>query len=245
MYLVSCMTEDYVHRTGPYLNSLSNVTGVTKVVACVGFQPSLEIKSQYPDIDFRHMELPASHSFGMVQHGCFLEVLQELKSDELIILSDMDIIIQRDFTPGERKRFSKYDGQTIGMALNMIPIDTLKWESQRLNLSEKGVKDFLLEPEMEYIHCYNCGVMVAQKSLFQILKVSYEIWCESFYAQTSHRSRCQFLINWCIQKEGFRIDCLLPEFHSHGHHGIPEGCSIGEDGIFRYGSKVIMFRHKA
>jgi hypothetical protein len=175
----------------------------------------------------------------MVQHGEFLDLIPEAEVTDLVCLSDMDMVVQRDMTLLEHRRFKNLGMRDACMLLNR-PGDTLKDEAERINLDLS-----IFCPEAARLSCHNCGVIIGRVGLFESLRKVYAISCGNFYQMTQHRSRCQFLMNWCLKRVMMvNVKDMPREIHTHGHFGIPEDAKIDDEGRLTYKNKVVMFRHK-
>ncbi len=237
--LATVITENYLPRARAFLSSLSVVKSAKCFCICNGWYPSSELAREFPHVTFRYLPKHFSESFGMLQHGRCFDALPELSDDDLCLVCDADVIVQRDIDKEQLSKWNHYDGNTIGMGWNAGPGDNLLLEARRIHLGDYGASS----QELESIPVYNCGVMVARKDLWNKLRDEYEFHCEDFYAHTSHRSRCQWLINWCISKRGFKVDLMPYETHSNGHFGRPSEVDIRGSAAM-IGDKIITFRHR-
>jgi hypothetical protein len=99
------------------------------------------------------------------------------------------------------------------------------------------------EAVLRSIPCYNGGVLAARPAAWRRLRVAYEARCHDFYRLTLHRSRCQWLINFCLREAGLRVDVLPGEVHSHGHFRTPPGVSFGPGGEVYCWGRLVLFAH--
>lgn len=274
-YLVSVITPNYVLKAGHYLDSLAKVDSAYS--ACIamfaGAKPSLaeaflwdKLDSIYSRLDFFYWDRPATHSHNMVQWGVFLDALPFAQPDDLICLTDTDLVVQRDLTEAEWSQIEAAcaDGNFCA-SWNCGQTDTLWAEAQRLQLGRKWLADNLndLLPAMqtdgqckldvlEYAYsqlpCFNCGVLFATVATFRRLQRAYESRCEEFYKATAHRSRCQLLMNYCLWVEGIGVAELPPQVHVHGHWAdgksvlLPEGSHWRGSDLW-VGEEKVVFRH--
>lgn len=261
-YLISVCTPNYVQRATPYFQSLPLVRSVEPRVVLLDFNPATDcdgrteqaLRSAMPYVDFRKMDLPASHSNYMIQHGVFLDAVPEVNSDDLVILTDMDIRIQRDFTKTELEWMDRtlndveWSGWDVAASWNAGPSDTLVHEAVRIGLSEDWIREYEPKAGLESVPCMNCGVLVARASVFRAIRKVYEERCDEFYAATAHRSRCQFLLNWCFYWLRINVHLLPPAIHQHGHCRVDGDalCSPGTElrmGVLVNNGDPVVFRH--
>lgn len=236
--LVTLITENYVERARPFLDSLRRLSDKERVCVCLEFIPSLGLRQDYPHIQFRSMPRHWSESsLGIMQQGRWLDALPDVRDDALYMLTDADMVVQRDFTKKEYVRFANYDKGTFGAAWNGGEGDTLMVEADRL-----GFHDDATWGEWEAIPCFNTGVLVMRGLAWRRLRDLYESRCERFYKLTSHRSRGQWLMNWCMWRLGMKADVLGGKIHSHGHLGVPKGANL-RNGFLYCGDDLVLFRH--
>jgi hypothetical protein len=107
-YLVSVITPNYVLKAGHYLDSLEVVNSATcycllmdtpERKSAVGqwLWDRLE-KGHYTRPYFQSWDRPDCHSHNMVQWGRFLDALPFVQPDDLLCLTDTDLVVQRDLT---------------------------------------------------------------------------------------------------------------------------------------------------
>lgn len=212
MILSSCITTDYLPRAKRFLETVHHFPNNNIII-------------------IERDRLPSSHSFGIIQHGAFLDFLPPI--DEPIIFTDADITIQRPINKWEENVVNTI-GDKIGMYPNTVG-DTLRVESSRIGLHDWDCK-FLDNT------CYNTGVLVANPHIFRKLQKEYETLCDQFYLCSSHRSRCQFLINECVYRLQIPIVELPDLFHQNGHFGMPQYCTAKNGIIYRNNARVL-FAH--
>jgi hypothetical protein len=250
--LICSITDNYLTKAGPFLETLKFIKRARVWCVCHGFKPPRRFPALYPWITFTFMPFCPSQSHGMIQHGRFLDSLPMLGKDDLIVLSDADVLVQRDFSLEELKRFHAYDHSTLGVGNNNGEDDTLLKEAKRIEILEDEM-DHYEHLKLGNIPVYNCGLMVARAGLFRRVQEEYEKDCYGFYGRCYNRSRCQFHFCLAIHNLGIAIDRIGGEIHTHGHFGVPLGAefrskvSESDSGpiisqvYFR--GKLVMFRH--
>jgi len=190
----------------------------------------------------------------MIQHGRFLDAVPELGAREVVVLSDADVLVQRDFRPQELARFHAHGASTLSAGSNAGDRDMLADEAARLEI-EPEEPDPYERFDLRRIPVYNCGVLVGRAGLFRRIQEEYERDCYDFYGRCSSRSRCQFHICLVLHVLGVLVDRLAGQVHTHGHFGLPPGADLRSEpwnlgGTFPdvptrlyYRDQVVMFRH--
>lgn len=267
-YLVSVITPNYVLKAGHYLDSLWCVKSAKKVCVLMDTpEPKSAVASSvwralqaemYVDVQTPLWSRPDCHSHNMVQWGRFLDALPSAAPDDLICLTDTDLVVQRDLTEAEWSLIEAAcaDGNFCA-SWNCGWSDSLLAEAERIRLDQKWLqREFAKienqQKECEFweqwfvrIPCFNCGVLFATAATFRRLQAAYESRCAEFYAATSHRSRCQFLMNYCLWIEGIGVAELPASVHVHGHcgsAGLPEGTHWRGTELW-VGEEKVVFRH--
>lgn len=278
-YLVSVITPNYVLKAAPFLESMHQIDALRVVVQMTPPEPKSRLEGNLW-MELRHYlneqegeyewvadcydyQRPDTHSHNMVQWGRFLDALPFVQPEDLICLTDTDLVVQRDLTATEWEQIEAACTEgNFCASWNCGCSDNLWAEAQRLKLSRKWLADNLndlysalvsdgetkldvLEYSYSQLPCFNCGVLFATAATFRRLQAAYESRCADFYAATSHRSRCQFLMNYCLWVEGIGVAELPASVHVHGHCGscgLPEGTHWrGED--LWVGEEKVVFRH--
>jgi len=202
-------------------------------------------------VGFGKMDLPDSHSHKMIQAGQFLDALPEIEPDDLVCLTDLDIEIQRDFTEQEWQHLEEYLWKDeIACYWNCLETDNLELEAKRIELSEEWKNRYGNNEHLRQISCMNCGVLIARASVFRKIQTVYEGLCQEFYANAPHRSRCQFLLNWCFHRMGLEVVTLSGRIHQHAHlvdvhRGdiiLPAGASMRLRTVM-FDGKPVIFKH--
>lgn len=238
IYLGTSVTDDYLPKAEPFLRSLAK-TRARRFCVCFGFWASPALRAAYPETHFAPMPRTCCENYGMIQWGAWLDALPHITDDELCIISDADMVIQREISDTEADRFDRYDGGTIGLGFNAGPDDTLANEAGRIGLTTTD----LYPGEWSQIPVYNDGVMVARAGLFRKLRSAYDREAESFYRLTSHRSRCQWLISYLVDRLGLRVDRLPTTIHANNHFGLPAECSQANGLVYCEGEPVAFAHH--
>lgn len=235
----TAITSNYLSRAMPFVETLHRACRDHKFCVTLGFDIPGEIERRFPSIRFVRRERDCVESFGMIQHGPWLDACPWINPDDLCIFTDADVLIQRSVSESEAASFERYGPDTIGLGDNCGRDDTLAAEAKRIGLENRA--QYL--GNWNKIPCYNCGVIVARASLFNRLRKAYDAESQHFHKQTCARSRCQWLICYLVHKMGLTVDRLGGEFHANGHFGAPGGCEYDTTGRLLFEGRIVMFRH--
>jgi hypothetical protein len=240
IHVVTVITEDYLPRADGFLYSLRRLKDCRRWCFTLGWEAPPALAASYFSVTFLPLPRHDSDSFGMCQSGRAAAALPEVGRNDTVIQVDADVVVQRNFTAQERGRLAAYDNGILGAAPNAGPGDNLWDESARIHLvgwTEGG------EPALRALPCYNGGVLAARPRAWRRLRLAYEKRAAAFYTQSGHRSRCQWLLNWCFREAGLAVDVLPGSFHSHGHFGRPAGVTLDAAGVAHWGGLPVLFRH--
>ncbi len=244
VWIGTCINEAYVSQATRFLQSLQdNMPNVRRFCVCYGFRASSSLAQQYPDIDFRHLpsDIPKADCHGCIQHGPWVHAL-DVADDDLLILSDADVEVQRPFSFEEVGRFNEYGHRTFGLAQNADRDDTLLREYHRLKAT---VPLEVVQSQFGdlSVKCFNGGLMVSRVSGWRALCEAFEESWPMFSPLFQNRAKSQFLICWILANMGFSIDELPLSIHAHGHFGLPSGCRMENFDKLYYVDILTVFKH--
>ena len=209
-------------------------------------------------------EIKSKNSNRCIQHGEFAKFLDEASSDDIIIFTDGDIVLQRQFNDDEidmilnlksdefYANYNMHKNSTMYRVIDYVGGDRnklLRFVKNRLNIEEEDLKGY---KEM------NTGVLISSKENFLKLAEIYSEYYEEITQLIPGFWNQQFLINLIINKF-FNYSDLSYDFHTHIHHSklTSDGCIYDEStqmGVpypvtkknnkFIINEKVILFAHK-
>ena len=207
-------------------------------------------------------EINSKNTNRCIQHGEFARYLPECGDDDIIIFTDGDIVLQREFTDEEIEMikslpentfYANYNYRYRSSLEDIIDPNTIGRISDFLNrhygISRNQLTEFA---EM------NTGVLIGRKKDFIKLSELYNEHHQELLGIIGHFCYQQYLINVVIGKH-FNYKELDYTFHSHSHHSVkngerytfwPERNSgvpsdlIPKDGIYHYKDTPILFAHK-
>lgn len=210
-------------------------------------------------------EIRAKNSNRCIQHGEFVEVFKEANDDDIIIFTDGDIVLQRDFTEQEIQMLLSLNEGEFMANYNLHKDSRMselfgRWFADPNRLFEYCNKYYgVTFEELKSFKEMNTGVLVGHKSDFRKLHQLYSRSYEQLKPIISGFWNQQFLINLIINKH-FSYKDLSYQFHSHIHHskrtpdrgcefdhshsnGVPSRVYL-EDGKFKIYGETILFAHK-
>jgi hypothetical protein len=241
LILVTAANRPYIERIAPYLATIQEHgeafdRRVLISVGCIVEMPEA-LSSIAP------IPLPAHLAQGhtgnfCIQQGCFLDVL-DCADDDVIVFTDGDIRMQREPSEAELSWLSSIPPDTIALAWNGGPGDTLINEADRIALDEEGRAMFA---PVLHRNVYNVGVIVTRASAYKRIYERYmELW-PAFAPHTEHYARNQFLMCAVVHELGLLVCELHPSVHTHGCFGLP-GWAEDRGGELWYQGDKVLFRH--
>ncbi len=209
-------------------------------------------------------EIKSKNYNRCIQHGEFAKFLDEANSDDIIIFTDGDIVLQRQFNDEEidmilnlksdefLANYNMHKNSTMHRVIDHVGGDRnelIRFAKNRLDINEEELKNY---KEM------NTGVLISTKSNFLKLANIYS----DYYTEITHLIpgfwNQQFLINLVVNKFFKYVD-LPYSFHTHIHHSTltDDGCIYNEStqmGVpspvtrknnqYVIDNQVILFAHK-
>jgi hypothetical protein len=199
-----------------------------------------------------------------IQHGEFVNFLPECNDDDIIIFTDGDIILQREFSDKEFEMIKNIPKNTFLANFNYKLNSTLEDIKNPSDMNSKlltFLKDNydIDEDDLKSYKEMNTGVLIGRKKDFHKLSLLYEKTFYKIFEIINHFCSQQYLINVLINKY-FNYLPLDYTFHSHAHHsirnedesysydtvhnsGVPSKLILKND-TYYYNNSVILFAHK-
>ena len=240
IHIGTAITNDFTSHARLYLSSLQRMRHNNKFCVCFGFYPADQLREVYSSIRFAYLDRTCVESFGMIQHGPWLDACHWINDDDICILTDADVLIQRAISYHEAARFAGYSDTTIGIGDNAGPDDSLDDEAKRIRFTDP---DKRFGGDWSQIPIRNCGVIVAKAKLIRKLRAVYDAESKYFHTFCNDRARIQWLISYLVYREGWTLDRLSTEIHANGHFRMPAGCTYDGDGNLLYNGRLVLFRH--
>lgn len=223
------------NQARPFLDSLHVVKTAQPWVVCLDFKPDRELRSLYPHCNFVHSD-EIEKSLTRFQptdgFGSWLTAFPDATDTSIVLQTDADVIVQRDFTVDELELVR--DTRTLCVGPNCGDND---------NLADEGKRIGIAAPELSDTPCYNGGAMLASVGMFKQLKAAFDAGWDDFCKLSTHRSRSQFHLCKVIHNTPSISVTLMPRtLHTHGHFGLPAGCEFKYGKLFHKG-ELVALRH--
>lgn len=244
VHLLTHATRQWLPRTAPYLESLCAHSPFRHTLLTVDCDAPAEFVERFPGLQAVRVPVVAGapEYSASLQHGAFLDYVGGA-SDDVLIYTDADIIMQRAPSAAELARLEALPADHVLLGYNSGPGETLMDEAARLHpkfalpLLAAALGDLAAAP------CYNAGVIAATRSTWRRLHQGYmESWN---YAgeRFGHPARQQWLICHTVARLGMTADISGYGWHANGHYGVPPGVDVSGT-LAMYQGAPVLFRHR-
>lgn len=255
IYLIAGFNECYLNKSMTYLESMNYQSNINNIIVTLDFDISLELRGNLNNIKFIRInseQVRSANSNKCMQHGAFLEVLDFISDDSVVIFTDTDINIQRPFYETELQLLGSCKDKDVFVNLNMSEEQTLLMDTEIFS-SNIPIPDLIKKyPEIVTYKSYNTGVICARCGTYrQIYKKYNEYWPE-FSPLFDAYVKQQFLLTYVIQKY-FHLIPLPYSIHAQANSIPVKECShkrigyIGDNGSVAFklciGSEIVVFNH--
>lgn len=241
--LATGVTPNYLPRATRFLESLGQYHSVHTTLFAVNFTspPSVSVDHvQLVDYSKATVQLPKF----MLQHGGFTQFTPAgWAEDDVIIFTDADAYLQRNFTPAELESMLAVGENEMQVGYNR-PNDrqTLQHEATCIFPKRSMEEIYRIFPGTDQMECRNFGFVVGRLSAWRELfrrTVALEPNCEACFGNPA---RVQFMACYALQQPGMRITELSPLIHAHGHIGLKHGLE-NRGGVWHQDGQVVAFAH--
>jgi hypothetical protein len=214
----------------------------------LGFDVSNDFKAKYPKVQFIYQKFESVVSEitdkYCLQHGAFMDVLDFVNDNDIIIFSDGDVIIQRDINESEINLLETFTDNDIGCNMNNFKARSLESD---YNLLQPLVPYSEIKKAFGFIHNfkefigYNTGLLIGKPKAWRYLRKAYKRYYPYIEKTCLHYAKQQLLINIITQSEMKTIE--VPQtIHTHGHFGLPPFARY-DNGLLKVGDELVLFRH--
>jgi len=256
IYLIAGFNKAYLKKAEPYLMTMNQNSKVNNVIITLDFDIDPSYKEKFNSIQFIKIlssQIKSPNTNTCMQHGGFLEALDFVKDDAIIIFTDTDIKIQRPFNELELQMLTNCEDGEILVNFNMSEERALLDETEIL-LPNIETKDLIKRyPEFSTFKSYNTGVIVANYKTYKQLYQKYNQYWPEFSPLFDAYVKQQLLLSYIIQKY-FQPRILPHIIHSQAHSSPIKKYSstkragyIGEEGQAGFklciGAEVVVFNH--
>jgi len=248
IYVATGTTFNYLQRAEAFINSMSNLNdNISKIVITLGFKISNEFKDRYPKVQFIFQDINLIQNEltnkNCLQHGAFMDVMDFVNDDDIIIFSDGDVVIQRDINESEISLLESFSDIDIGCNMNNFKARSLESDFLLLQpqVSFSQLKAIFDKYDLDNCLGYNTGLVIAKPKAWRKLRMVYKYDYNYIDETCLHYAKQQLLINM-ICKNYLNIVEIRQTIHTHGHFGLPPFAHY-ENGILKVGEELVLFRH--
>lgn len=247
IYIATGITPNYYERARPYLEDmaqLSSRNNALGVVFCIDFSLPLSVKPLIAPVFVDYSKALQLPKF-MLQSGGFADFAPEQwRDDDVIIFTDADARLQREFTFEEKDLFNGIGdlefligrnrpegGQTLAQEAPclgpLVPPETLE----------------AFAPGYASMPCRNTGFVVARLSAWRELLFASKVAWPVVAKMLSNPAAVQWMICYIIGSQEMKLGDLPLTIHAHGHLGLAEGVNRREDGRWYYYDTLVAYAH--
>lgn len=207
VHIVANVDENLFNKTHQdWISSVSKNKGdCSPFIVTMGFDLEESINSVSVDTSklkysvHNHLESKKRKQFICLESGEFLDTIHFKNDDDVVILTDWDVTMQRPFTDFEME-FIRNLGDTFGVAKDSYSkAGTSLKESGKTDEGYLGINRIFSDVEEGWT-VYNTGVQIANVRTW---KKFYKIW-KSLYPRVSkectHHAMGQMLFNYIVHK---------------------------------------------
>jgi len=256
IYLIAGFNKAYLKKAETYLATMNENSKVNSVIMTLDFDIDYSHKEKFSSIQFVKIlssQIKSPNSNTCMQHGGFLEALDFVKDDAIIIFTDTDMKIQRPFNESELELLTSCEYGQVLVNLNMSDEQTLLDDTKIVSANITTNELTRRYPEFSTFKSYNTGVIIANHKTYKQLYQKYNQYWPDFAPLFDSHVKQQILLSYLIQKH-FLLRTLPYTIHSHANCSPIKKYSskkrigyIGEEGIAGFklciGSEVVVFNH--
>ncbi len=248
LYLAGGTDANYLRKAMPYLETMNANSNVANLFFTLDFEASEQIARRFEAIRFvpiSSLSVRSRNPNNCLQHGGFLEALDFVDQDAVIIFTDTDIKVQRGFTDAELKLMGSCEEGQVLVNLNGSPGQTLLDDAYQLDPTVEVAEIGRRYPQSAEFKVYNTGVIVANYRTYRRLYETYNEYWPAFQPLLASYVKQQWLLSYIIQKH-FRPRLLPYTIHCHDlsppyRESLAEAASVGYK--FCIGSEVVVLNH--
>ncbi|MFH2047791.1 MAG: hypothetical protein ABIK92_21910 [Pseudomonadota bacterium] len=203
-YIIACITENYWQKSRQWLDSVikfAKPQGFEIICFTVGFDGGNHCR-KINRADITNHEKPGwcrnRKDYISLEGGEFLNLF-DFKDDDLVINSDVDMVMMRPMTSNELSWLNRLDNQSIALALDEnAKIDL--YDSQYISSPELR-KAFPPQKEETYWTHY-CGVMAGYVPAWKKLHDNFKFYYKEIRNIVPHHAIGQWTINYVLHTFG-------------------------------------------
>lgn len=256
IYLVAGFNKAYLKKAEPYLMTMNQNSRVNNVIMVLDFDIDPSYQKKFGFIQFVKIlssQIKSPNQNACMQHGGFLEALDFVKDDAIIIFTDTDIKIQRSFNESELQMLTSCEDGEAFVNFNTSEEDTLLDGAVMLTPNITISELTRRYPEFSTLKSYNTGIIVANYRTYKQIYQKYNQYWPDFFPLFDAYVKQQLLLSYIIQKY-FHLRMLPYTIHSQANSPPIKKYSsekrvgyIGEEGLSGFklciGPEVVVFNH--
>jgi hypothetical protein len=256
IYLVAGFNKVYLEKAEPYLMTMNQNSSVNNVIVTLDFDIDPSCQKKFRSIRFVKIlssQIKSPNPNACMQHGGFLEALDFLKDDVIIIFTDTDIKIQRPFDESELQMLNSCEDGDVFVNFNMEEDCILLNDAMTLDPNVTINELMKRYPEFSTFKSYNTGVIITSHKTYKQLYQKYNQYWPDFSPLFGAYVKQQVLLCYIIQKH-FNLRVLPYTIHSQANSSPVKKYSsekrvgyMGDDSIVGFklciGSEVVIFNH--
>ncbi len=254
IYLIAGFNRAYLEKSETYLATMNDNSKVNNVIMTLDFDIPSSYKGKFSTIRFikvKSSQIKSPNLNTCMQHGGFLEVVDFINDDAIIIYTDTDMKMQRPFNESELQLLAGCEDGQVFVNFNTSEEDTLLYEITILAPNITADELTGRYPEFATFKSYNTGIIVANYKTYKQLYQKYNRYWPDFSPILDAYVKQQILLSYIIQKY-FQLRVLPYTIHSQANSSPIRKYSserigyIGEEEVgFKLciGSEVVVFNH--
>ncbi len=256
IYLTAGFNKGYLQKSMAYLETMNQHSNVNNIIITLDFDIASDLKEKLNNIRFLRIgseQVKSPNPNTCMQHGGFLEVMDFINDDSIIIFTDTDIKVQRPFNKSELEILISCEDRDVFVNLNMSEEHTLLDDTQIIPANITNNELIKKYPEFSTFKTYNTGVIVANYKTYKQLYQKYNQYWPDFTPLFDSSVKIQILLSYVIQKY-FQLRVLPYTIHSQAfslpiikYSSKKRIGYIGEERMAGFklciGSEVVVFNH--
>jgi len=217
--LIAGFNKGYLQKSMAYLETMNQFSNVKNVIMTLDFDIDSDLRKRFDRITFIRInsgQIKSPNPNKCMQHGGFLEGIDFLSDDSVIIFTDTDITLQRPFNESELQLLRDCRDDDVFVNLNLSEEAVLLDETEGLDPNITNDELVVKYPEFARFRSYNTGVFVANYRTYKKVYQKYNEYWPDFSPLFDAYVKQQLLLCYIIQKY-FRIRQLSDVIHSHAY----------------------------
>ena len=190
IYLIAGFNKAYLEKAETYLATMNENSKVNNVIITLDFDIDSSYKKKFSSLRFVKIlssQIKSPNPNTCMQHGGFLEALDFVKDDSIIIFTDTDIKIQRPFNKSELEMLNSCEDRDVFVNLNMSESQTLLDDTKIWPANIAANELTKKYPEFPTFKSYNTGVLIANRKTYNQLYQKYNQYWPDFSPLISKR----------------------------------------------------------